>query len=301
MPDTLAYVDLSHNNLREVPDCLYRHFEHRVATRRGVSIQLKGNDMWFMCYTALPPTMVSPATVSELVRAHRMSLVSTLRLQQAIDILRHDRRHAFAAADLESVVAKQVLGKVDEGGCSWDNDENVHGSGVQSSTLQAVRRVMALDAPSVSPEDPAQLAAAYARAMSAAAPKLQAAMTRHFADDGTYRLLAKKVLDVALAHPYRDALLRILLSEIQDGLCTCRAGRMSRLLNSLNGFVDGVGVGLSKNEEVANTILVIRNRNALVYRHDMDAYLAETIPAALQALEDACVPQTEHAAWLESV
>jgi hypothetical protein len=190
---------------------------------------------------------------------------------------------------------------VDEGGCSWDNDENVHGSGVQSSTLQAVRRVMALDAPSVSPEDPAQLAAAYARAMSAAAPKLQAAMTRHFADDGTYRLLAKKVLDVALAHPYRDALLRILLSEIQDGLCTCRAGRMSRLLNSLNGFVDGVGVGLSKNEEVANTILVIRNRNALVYRHDMDAYLAETIPAALQALEDACVPQTEHAAWLESV
>jgi hypothetical protein len=33
----------------------------------------------------------------------------------------------------------------------------------------------------------------------------------------------------------------------------------------------------------------------------MDAYLAETIPAALQALEDACVPHTEHAAWLESV
>jgi hypothetical protein len=127
------------------------------------------------------------------------------------------------------------------------------------------------------------------------------AMVRHFQEDEQYHMLARCVLVIVLRHPCRDAIRDILHEEIKDGLCTCRAGRVSRMVNALNGFVEGVHVGLSKNEELSNTILVLRNRNATVYGKDTDTYLSETVPLVWQALEDACVPEGEHSAWLEYV
>jgi hypothetical protein len=244
--------------------------------------------------------MVSPATVDELIRAHRMNLVSTHRLHQAIAILRLDKSHRTAAKNLAAAIAKQVRDRANEGGCTWDNDENVHAKGVQDSAQRAVDKVMTIAAPSICCNgDPDELASEYGRLLGD--PGIVADMARHFADDATYRQLAKQVMDIVLAHPHRDTLLQILLVEVRDGMCTCRTGRSTRLVNALNGFVDGVGVGLSKNEEVANAILVIRNRNSIVYGDNMGAYIAETIPAALQALEDACVPEVEQGAWLEYV
>jgi hypothetical protein len=300
MPDSLAYVDLSHNSLRAVPDCLYELYERRLSAGRALSVKLLNNDLWFSRYTALPPSMVSPTTVDELIRAHRMNLVSTQRLHQAIAILRLDKSHGRAADSLAIAVAKQVRGRANDGGCTWDNNENVHAKGVQDSAQRAVDKVMAIAAPSSCRNgDPAELASEYGRLLED--PGIVADMARHFADDATYRQLAKQVMDLILAHPHRDTLLQILLIEVRDGMCTCRTGRSTRLVNALNGFVDGIGVGLSKNEEVANTIIVIRNRNSIVYADDMGAYIAETIPAALQALEDACVPLVEQGAWLEYV
>ena len=130
---------------------------------------------------------------------------------------------------------------------------------------------------------------------------IQADLARHFREDPAYAALARKVLAVVSAHRERDALMAVLAAEVRDGLCTCRSGRVERLVNALNGFVEGVGVGLSRNEELANAILVIRNRNSSVFAGDVDAYTEETVPAVMQALEDACVPEPEQGAWLEYV
>ena len=43
---------------------------------------------------------------------------------------------------------------------------------------------------------------------------------------------------------------KVLNQEMKDGLCKCYTGRMSRLVNSLNGFCTDVEVNISSNEQI---------------------------------------------------
>jgi hypothetical protein len=300
LPSTLAFMDLSHNRMREIPGAVYDLFERKMG---GVTINLRGNDFWFTQYSALPVAMLSPSTVSELVRAHRMNLVSTTALRAAVTILRY-KEHVKAADGLQANIEAFLERRVQDGGYTWENAENAHGQGVQASVQAAVERIMGMGTAQNDemngPMSADDLAASYVK-HGAAERDIQTDLARHFRDDPSYAALAHKVLAVVCAHRERDALLAVLAAEVRDGLCTCRSGRVARLVNALNGFVDGVGVGLSRNEELANTILVIRNRNARVFAGDVDTYMYETVPAVMQNLEDACVPEVEQGAWLEYV
>lgn len=298
LQSSLAYVNLSHNRMRAIPGAVYNLFERKMG---GVTIDLRGNDFWFTQYSSLPVAIISPSTVGELVRAHRMNIVSTATLRDAVNILRR-KDHIKAADSLQSDIEALLKRRVEDGGYTWDNAENAHGTGVKASVEAAVERIMGMETDEI--EEVAmsadELAASYV-SHGAADGDIQADLARHFREEPSYAALARKVLAVANAHRERDAVLAVLAAEVRDGLCTCRSGRLARLVNALNGFVEGISVGLSRNEELANAILVIRNRNTRVFAGDVDAYTSETVPAVMQALEDACVPVVEQGAWLEYV
>jgi len=42
--------------------------------------------------------------------------------------------------------------------------------------------------------------------------------------------------------------------EMNDSLCMCFTGRISRLVNSLNGYYEDVQIQISKNERIGNII-----------------------------------------------
>jgi hypothetical protein len=50
---------------------------------------------------------------------------------------------------------------------------------------------------------------------------------------------------------------------MQDAECKCFTGRMSRLVNCLNGFDDRIKIHISDNEQIGNIIAIERNRLAL--------------------------------------
>ena len=52
----------------------------------------------------------------------------------------------------------------------------------------------------------------------------------------------------------------ILNEEMKDSLCKCFTGRLSRLVNCLNGFDDRIKVRMSESNEISNIIILIRNR-----------------------------------------
>ena len=45
---------------------------------------------------------------------------------------------------------------------------------------------------------------------------------------------------------------------MKDSMCMCFTGRISRLVNSLNGFSDLVIIKIADNEQIANVISVVR-------------------------------------------
>jgi 4-alpha-glucanotransferase len=68
----------------------------------------------------------------------------------------------------------------------------------------------------------------------------------------------------------------------------------------LNGFVSGINVSISRNEELTNAIVTLRKKNIKLYG-DSYLYVHETVAQVWQMLEDACIPEHEHEAWLEFV
>lgn len=62
---------------------------------------------------------------------------------------------------------------------------------------------------------------------------------------------------------------KILKTELNDSLNKCFTGRMTRLLNSLNGFDDRVNIKISDSLEISNIIILIRNKpNYTNYEND---------------------------------
>jgi hypothetical protein len=75
----------------------------------------------------------------------------------------------------------------------------------------------------------------------------------------------------------RRELFKRLDEEMSDGECKCFTGRLSRIVNVLNGFFDDIEVHISSNEQIANVILVLRERHGLRTDDDMGEDLKETI------------------------
>jgi hypothetical protein len=53
---------------------------------------------------------------------------------------------------------------------------------------------------------------------------------------------------------------KILNTEMQDSLCKCFTGRLSRLVNCLNGFYDDIQIKIHDNQQIGNIILLIKHK-----------------------------------------
>ena len=62
--------------------------------------------------------------------------------------------------------------------------------------------------------------------------------------------------DTTMQHNFFE----ILNTEIIDSECKCFTGRLSRLVNSLNGLDEHIQVHISENEQIGNIIIVCKNR-----------------------------------------
>tara|TARA_B100000029_G_C17236564_1_gene837384 strand:- start:99 stop:785 length:687 start_codon:yes stop_codon:yes gene_type:complete len=58
----------------------------------------------------------------------------------------------------------------------------------------------------------------------------------------------------------KDEIKNVLNIEMRDAKCMCFTGRISRLINCLNGFSDLVRIEMSDSEQIGNIIIVIQRR-----------------------------------------
>lgn len=58
----------------------------------------------------------------------------------------------------------------------------------------------------------------------------------------------------------KEEILKILVQEMKDSEFKCFTGRISRLINCLNGFSENVSINISENEQISNIIIVLKNK-----------------------------------------
>jgi hypothetical protein len=76
----------------------------------------------------------------------------------------------------------------------------------------------------------------------------------------TFNELLLNVISLILEHEHKNEILKILNIEIQDTECKCFTGRMSRLVNCLNGYDKNVQIKIADNEQISNVISQIMNK-----------------------------------------
>jgi len=76
----------------------------------------------------------------------------------------------------------------------------------------------------------------------------------------TFKETLGVVLSIIIRHPEKNEILQILNQEMSDAMCMCFTGRMTRLLNTLNGFDPRVFINISDNEQIAAIIEIARKK-----------------------------------------
>jgi Leucine-rich repeat (LRR) protein len=68
------------------------------------------------------------------------------------------------------------------------------------------------------------------------------------------------VLSFIDQHISKEEIYKILEQEMNDTLCKCFTGRISRLINCLNGFDDHIVINISDTEQIGNIIILIKDK-----------------------------------------
>jgi hypothetical protein len=82
----------------------------------------------------------------------------------------------------------------------------------------------------------------------------------HSVANVTFEEVFNSAFTAMLAHPNSAELLKIMNDEMTDAECKCFTGRLSRLVNCLNGFDDRVIIHISDSEQIGNIIAVIKEK-----------------------------------------
>ena len=76
----------------------------------------------------------------------------------------------------------------------------------------------------------------------------------------TFGDLLIAVWDRIRTHENKQDILSILSQEMSDALCMCFTGRITRLVNTLSGFVPEVEIKISDNEQISNLVIVTKDK-----------------------------------------
>jgi hypothetical protein len=76
----------------------------------------------------------------------------------------------------------------------------------------------------------------------------------------TFGELILYVFNKIQINEHKDEIKKILNSEMHESVCKCFTGRISRLINCLNGFDELVNIKIARNEQISQIISLIQNK-----------------------------------------
>jgi hypothetical protein len=71
---------------------------------------------------------------------------------------------------------------------------------------------------------------------------------------------------------HKDEIKRVLNIEMDESVCKCFTGRISRLINCLNGFDPLVNINIYESEQISQIIIKIRNELERTNNYDINTH-----------------------------
>ena len=306
LPKNLTHVNLDYNLLEDLPEDIIFEKAH---------MSFHGNRFWFNYYTSI--NLNYPIKQWHVTMAR---MYFSPKLAEDIQIALERRRGPRALenfvqplnipdvpfgagggggyAEIDFVVPPRTQRVPPRVKTTSENSQNVHLSSIQESFGDSVAYIMKHPAPKRiifldEMSDYYRLwytfwtpsVVRHARSMC----KLTTVSSRHGV---TYAELLERVWAISDVHEHRDTIRAILKQEIRDGSSMCFTGQITRLANSLSGFLEGVEIKISPTEQVNNAMI------AVMRRCEKDPEL-DAREEARKILVELNVPEERHGEWLD--
>jgi hypothetical protein len=144
----------------------------------------------------------------------------------------------------------------------YTDGQNVHNHQIQSSICESIKSIIK-DKPSIGFDKMFQeILASQTLTQECKNVLIEFSQDEdvHSALNITFKELLLSVWSIIRSHQYKDEICNILNIEMNDSICKCFTGRISRLVNSLNGFEPRIKIEMAVNEQIANIIIIIEKQ-----------------------------------------
>jgi hypothetical protein len=84
--------------------------------------------------------------------------------------------------------------------------------------------------------------------------------TVHSIFNVTFKELFIIVFDIIIHNKHKEELLKILDNEMKDSICKCFTGRITRLVNVLNGFDSNIKIEINEVEQIGAVLSLLRDK-----------------------------------------
>lgn len=152
----------------------------------------------------------------------------------------------------------------------YNDSQNVHGSGIQSSIKDSINRLtMRKDIKAFNQDELSKII------LENESIKCKEQLFEYITDTSIHTTMLLNFSEIlwfvlwTIKLDFNDdeqqEIYQVLNTEIKDSECKCFTGRISRLVNCLNGFSPLVSVQINNSEQIANIIQITKEKLGLNY------------------------------------
>ena len=255
LPQNLHELYCDYNKLKQLPETLPRHLQV-INCNNNKLINLPEK---------IPPTIVSIDICYNRLNSLPLSLINCIDLK----IIYYDSN------PLENIhpVLQRFLNRRKNNILSVYNDkQSVHNHNIQESIKKSIMNILQDTKTNLS-IDSIINDVILTDITKAALIEYLEDPTEHSVLMITFKDLLIPVWNRIIKHKESEEIKRILNQEMNDSECKCFTGRLSRLVNCLNGFYDDVEIKIGMNEQIGNIIVMIKEQLGKDYNIDHHKYL----------------------------
>jgi hypothetical protein len=315
-PDNLISLDLSYNDINKYPDTNY--FSNKLQILNLSDNQLNDlpnsilsldincnttlmpNKFWFNSYTGI--------SLNKKIDNYYLDIAerffsNSLRLK--LYNIKHITENNLPLLRENIVPKPKQLNKV-----TAEQKQNVHNSDIQNSFNISVKAIINYEAPIIINiynniinyynNNNNNIILQYFCVFSQSNQFIDEINKRFNINDIisssgiTYKELFYKIWCISEIHIHKHEIRKIIKEEVISGIGYCFTGCITRLVNSLSGFIDGIQIGYSENEQINNTVIMIMRKceanNSLIAYDEIK-----------KALDELNIDENKQKIWLDAL
>ena len=244
-------------NLQELN--LYANHLTSIPSELGQLVNLQRLTLSCNKLKSIPPELGQLTNLQELYLSYNKLISIPTEIGQLVNL--QELYLAGNPIDYLPPPIQRLLIRQKQGQKVYQDKQSIHNSSIQHSFRESVNRLLSKK-PELSLEKTLEeiVSSELSYECKSSLVDYSSREDIHGELNITFGELLIAVWDRIRSHENKQDIYKILSQEMSDALCMCFTGRITRLVNSLSGFVPDVSIHISDNEQISNLVLTTKEK-----------------------------------------